>query len=232
MNNFCRTTKFIDVVICLDISKRMLPFVNEFKKNMVNFYDDFSKEAENYGSYFDNLRVKFIIFDNNRKPVSTKFFDLPEDNNKFCEFINNITINNTIINNSDIINNNSIINALESLSLALNSKWDTDSSIRRHVILLFSDASIDSSDYYFLADQKEDLKEIASHHIDNLYKLWDGESHIMDHKSKRLLSFLPADIIWNRFDNFSNYYCTYLDKSCGLEDVDIKSVIAILVNSI
>ena len=51
---------------------------------------------------------------------------------------------------------------------------------------------------------------------------------LIDFTDKFLVLFAVVSFL----DNFSNYYRTYSDKSCGLEDVDIKSVIAILVNSI
>ena len=222
MGEYC-----VDIVMCIDATGSMAPIIDEVKKNAISFYEKFIESMEENDKEVETLRIKVIAFRDygcDQDPmVESEFFKLPEQNDDFRRFVDNIEAKG----GGDIPEN-----ALEAIALALKSDWTTDGSKRRHVILVFSDAPAlplgaraGSSGYP--SGMPDDIAQLGA--------WWEATDQTLGSnyqaKAGRLVAFVPNAEPWTELQAWNRYWPAFSPAGTGLPDVDIQSAIDLVVGS-
>jgi hypothetical protein len=115
-------------------------------------------------------------------------------------------------------------NSLEALALAMKSDWVRTGSVRRHVIIMFTDASAlplgtRAGQTGYPADMPKDFAELRE---------WWEEKY-MEKRAKRLLLFAPDATPWSDMADWRNTFYYIASKAgVGCDDIDIESCIHLL----
>ena len=220
----------VDIAMLIDATGSMSPIIGEVKENAISFCTKFHEAMEANGKNVDELRIKVIPFrdyqyDGKKAMDDSGFFSLPEQNEAFNEYVNNIVAEG---------GGDEPENALEAMSLAMRSDWTTNGSKRRHVILVFTDASaVPLKDEkrvaspYYPSDMPADLQELGD--------MWGGGKQgdgMPEYRSARLVVFAPNVEPWTSIQVWNNVWTAFSKAGKGLDNVDIDMAIQLLVNSI
>ena len=219
----------IDIAMLIDATGSMKPIIDEVKNNAMSFCTKFHQAMESSGKNVDELRIKVIPFrdyayDGAEAMDDSDFFSLPEQNDAFREYVSSITAKG----GGDIPES-----ALEAMALAMRSDWTTKGAKRRHVILVFTDASAvplkESSrmeSAYYPSDMPADLAQLGD--------MWSGYGQEMrgmpEGNSARLVLFAPNENPWCDMQVWNNVWPAFSKASQGLEEIDMNMVIQFLVS--
>lgn len=214
----------VDIVMCIDATGSMSSIIEEVKANALSLYQKFVEEMEANSKSVQQLRIKVIAFRDfgvDSEPlVESKFFVLNEDGEAeaFHNFVSNIEASG----GGDLPES-----SLEALAVAMNSEWVTSGSIRRHVIIMYTDATAlplgeKASAPGYPAGMPADLAE--------LHEWWEGQR--MEKRAKRLLIFAPDMEPWSNMVDWTNTFHTASQAGKGCSDADMGVCIRLLVNSI
>lgn len=179
----CDTTaRDVDIVMCVDNTGSMDDVIDMVKRNARGFHSDIISHASKAGKAIRKMRVKVIVYgDFIDGPMSeSDFFDLPSQTDKFNAYVNSIDMTD---------GDDEPENGLEALSLAMKTPWTGTGTSRRHVIVVYTDASTlplgaRSSCSSYPSGLAGDMDELRAQ--------WDS----MDHSARRLVLFAPADEHW------------------------------------
>ncbi len=214
----------VDIVMCIDATGSMHGIINEVKANALSLYQQFVEQMEASDKNVQQLRIKVIVFRDfgvDSEPfVESKFFVLNEDGGaeEFHDFVDKIEATG----GGDLPES-----SLEALAVAMNSEWVTTGSIRRHVIIMYTDATAlplgtHSSAAGYPAGMPADFAE--------LHEWWEGQR--MEKRAKRLLVFAPDMEPWSNMVDWTNTFHTASKAGQGCSDTDMDVCIKLLVNSI
>ncbi len=214
----------VDIVMCIDATGSMASIIDEVKSNALSFYQKFVAEmnAQDPPKAVAQLRVKVIAFRDygvdTQPMVESPFFVLDEDNDAFHNFVDGIEASG---------GGDEPENSLEALALAMKSDWVRTGAVRRHVIIMYTDASAlplgtRSGSASYPSDMPKDLSELRD--------LWEGQ--IMEKRAKRLLVFAPDMEPWSDMVDWTNTFHTASKAGSGCDDTDIETCIHLLVKSI
>lgn len=221
----------VDIAMLIDATGSMAPIINEVKDNAMAFCNRFHEAMEAGGKNVDELRIKVIpfrdyAFDGVQSMDDSGFFSLPEQNDAFKNYVNNITAKG---------GGDEPESALEAMALAMRSDWTTNGAKRRHVILVFTDASAvplkESSRMaspYYPSDMPSDLAQLGD--------MWSGCMQEMagmpEERSARLVLFAPNVQPWCDMQVWNNVWPSFSKAGKGLEEIDIDMAIQLLVASV
>lgn len=214
----------VDIVMCIDATGSMHGIINEVKANALSLYQQFVEQMEASDKNVQQLRIKVIVFRDfgvDSEPfVESKFFVLNEDGGaeEFHDFVDKIEATG----GGDLPES-----SLEALAVAMNSEWVTTGSIRRHVIIMYTDATAlplgtHSSAAGYPAGMPADFAE--------LHEWWEGQR--MEKRAKRLLIFAPDMEPWSDMVDWTNTFHTASQAGYGCSDADMDLCLRLLVNSI
>ena len=213
----------VDIVMCIDATGSMTPFIGEVKSKALSFYQQFVDAMSAETKAVQQLRIKVIAFRDygvDAEPmVESPFFVLDEDKEAFRRFVDGIEASG---------GGDEPENSLEALALAMKSDWVRTGSVRRHVIIMYTDASAlklgeRAGQTGYPSDMPKDLAELR--------ELWEGQ--IMEKRAKRLLVFAPDMEPWSDMLDWTNTF-VYADAKAGggCDNTDIETCINLLVKSI
>lgn len=217
----------IDIVMCIDSTGSMDPILDNVKRTARSFESLFKDAMRTEGKMVSQLRVKVISFKDyiiDAVPMrQSPFFTLPEEQNAFKAFLDSIEASG---------GGDEPENALEAIAMALESDWVSTGTKRRHVILLFTDASAlplreRSGCRDYPPNMPKDLGELGN--------WWEGVSQF--HRSSyeanagRMVVFAPRKEPWTQMRSWSRFWCSYNEKT-GLEGTEMRDVISLLVGSV
>lgn len=221
----------VDIAMLIDATGSMSPIISEVKANALKFCEKFHRSMEDSGKNVEELRIKVIPFrdygcDGAFAMSESEFFVLPEQNAAFEEFVNNIKAEG---------GGDEPESSLEALALAMRSDWTTKGSKRRHVILMFTDASAHPlgdpesvKNPTYPPDMPKNLAELG--------EMWAGAGQeargMPDSRAARLVVFAPDCTPWNDLQLWNNYWPSFSKAGTGLDDVDIDMAINLLVGSV
>ena len=220
---------FVDIVMCIDATGSMSPIIDEVKESAMTFYQRFIDAMEENDKEVAQLRIKVIYFRDYGRDADpmgqSEFFVLPDQNEEFQNFVRSIEAKG---------GGDEPENALEAIAYALKSDWTTGGDKRRHVILMFSDASAlpfgarTGSASYPTADMPADLAQLGA--------WWEGTDQSLDStyqvNAGRLVAFVPNAQPWTELQAWNRYWPAFSPAGTGLDSVDIETAIALLVGSI
>ena len=212
----------VDIVMCIDATGSMASIIDDVKRNALSFYQKFVDEMEAKAKSVQQLRIKVIAFRDysvdSEPMVESKFFVLDDESAEFHDFVNAIEASG---------GGDEPESSLEALALAMKSDWVRTGSVRRHVIIMYTDASAlklgeKSGEAGYPSGMPSDLAELR--------EWWEGQR--MEKRAKRLLVFAPDMEPWSDMVDWSNAFHTASKAGAGCDDTDIQTCIHMLVNSI
>ena len=214
----------VDIVMCIDATGSMAHILDEVKANALSFYQKFvdEMEAQDPPKSIQQLRIKVIAFRDygvdSEPMVESKFFTLDTESGEFHSFVDKIEAEG---------GGDEPENALEALAIAMKSDWVRSGAVRRHVIIMYTDASAlplgaraDAAKYP--KDMPKDLAE--------LQEWWEGQ--YMEKRAKRLLLFAPDATPWSDMADWTNTFHNASKAGAGCDNTDIQTCIHLLVQSI
>ena len=123
--------------------------------------------------------------------------------------------------------------ALEALAYAIKSKWTRGGDKRRHLIVVWSDASTHPIGYSAAA-MNYPRKMVKT--FDELTNMWDGDAKsggLMDSNAKRLLIFAPEVEYWTDIaETWDNVIHFPSEAGSGLDRLSYQEILAQIINSI
>lgn len=221
----------VDIAMLIDATGSMSPIINEVKENAMAFCTRFHEVMEVMGKNVDELRIKVIPFrdyayDGAQAMEDSGFFSLPEQNDAFRDYVSSITATG---------GGDEPESALEAMALAMRSDWTTKGAKRRHVILVFTDASAvplkesnRTKSEYYPENMPADLADLGD--------MWSGCTQELggmpDEQSARLVLFAPNVKPWCDMQVWNNVWASFSKAGAGLSEVDIDMAIQLLVASV
>lgn len=214
--------------MCIDCTGSMGGLLDTVKANALKFYPDLKALCEEKGKEITELRIRVIGFrdlgfDKDKAITDSGFLAIPEQEDKFKEIVSSFTPSG---------GGPEPESGLEALAMAINSDWTKGGDKRRHVIVVWSDAST-----HALGESGKDnplYPSDAPANFDELTDWWEDEQGgKMDMNSKRLIIFAPDASAWTEMeDNWNNVIHHPAKAGDGLEDVDYKTILTMIANSI
>lgn len=218
----------VDIVMCIDCTGSMGELLDTVKANALKFYPDLKSKCDEKGKEISELRIRVIGFrdfyaDRSMAIQDSGFFNIPTQESDFKSFVNGLQPTG---------GGDEPENGLEALALAINSDWTTGGDRRRHVIVVWSDASTHPlglercKNEYYPQDMPKDLDELTN--------WWDDEqSGKMRRAAKRLVIFAPDASSWSDIGlSWNNTIHHPAKAGKGLEEVDYETIMSTIVNSI
>jgi hypothetical protein len=179
----------VDLVLCIDKTGSMSPVINNVKENARRLHDDLKLKLDEKHKTVSQLRVRVIAFgdiyaDKDQWLFASDFFKLPADAGSFKGFVDKIAAEG---------GGDEPENGLEAIALAIKSNWTAEGHRRRHVVVIWTDASAHRLEKR--ADTSSDLAGDLPKSIDDLKDLWDGQS--IGQTAKRMVIFAPEAYPWS-----------------------------------
>ena len=219
----------VDIVFCIDATGSMGPLLDMVKENALTFYRDLMNEMSQKGKNIDRIRARIVAFrdymaDGKNAMLTTDFYDLREESDRFDAVIRSLHPEGGGDEPED---------ALEALAYAIKSKWTKGGDKRRHLIVVWSDASTHPIGYSAAA-MNYPRKMVKT--FDELTNMWDGDAKsggLMDSNSKRLLIFAPEAEYWTDIaETWDNVIHFPSEAGSGLDRLSYQEILAQIINSI
>lgn len=222
----------VDIAMVIDSTGSMAPIIEEVKSNASDFYQKFLDAMQANGKNASQVRIKVIDYrdykcDGQYAMNETGFFTLPAENDVFQSAMDAIEAKG---------GGDEPESAYEALALAMRSDWTTEGNKRRHVILLFTDASACSlgdssrtSSPHYPANMPSDLAQLGD--------MWNGLAGqelagMPEQTAKRMVVFAPQVESWTNLEGWEQVWTSYSQAGMGCDNVDIDMAIQLLVNSV
>lgn len=218
----------VDVVMCIDCTGSMGDLLDKVKANALKFYPDLRKKCEEKGKDVSELRIRAIAFrdfsvDGKDAIADTGFLNIPAQEAEFNSFINSL---------NPAGGGDEPENGLEAVAMAINSEWTTGGDKRRHVVVVWSDASTHPLDLE--KSKTEYYPQNMPSSFDELTDWWEDEQNgKMNKAAKRIILFAPDASAWTEIGlNWNNAIHHPAKAGAGLSDIDYDTILSSIVNSI
>lgn len=219
----------VDLVLCIDVTASMTSVIETVKRGALTFHERLARAMAEKEKPVGGLRIRVVAFRDfeadSADPVQVGgFWRLPEEVGRFRRFVSGLRASG---------GGDEPESGLEALALAIGSQWDREAERRRHVIVLFTDASahplgVGREARHYPADMPDDL--------DALWDRWGrgrGGSAVMDPNAKRLLIFAPASDPWTGIaGSWNNTLHSPSKAGTGLSGVELDDVVSIIAGSV
>lgn len=217
----------VDVVFCIDVTGSMGPILDVVKRSASTFHKRLEDIMAEKGRAISQLRLKIIAFRDfgdhaDDAIMETEFFLFPAQLRNFNNFMRTLSAKG---------GGDEPESGLEALALAVRSPWECGLDRRRHVIVVFSDASA-----HPLGDprqmQAETYPKSIPASLAGLLEEWRSDL-IMDNSAKRLLLFAPEVYPWSDIaDEWSRTLFFPSEAGEGLEEFEFEEILNTIANSI
>lgn len=222
----------VDIVMCIDATASMGPFLDLVKGQAVNFYRDLKQKMEanqEAPKYIDTLRVRVIVFrdylaDGENAMLTSDFFTLPQQTEAFEALIRGIQPSG----GGDLPED-----GLEALAYAMKSKWNVrQGNKRRHVIVVWTDDGTHDLGFgkaapNYPSKMPESFAELTQ---------WWGFSQspgVMDDDAKRLLIYAPEKEWWTTIpETWNNALLFPSQAGRGLDGLTYNEILSAIAQSI
>jgi hypothetical protein len=224
-------TYAVDIVLCIDATASMGPTLNNVKHSALSFPNRLAQEMTAKGRGISSLRLKLIAFRDfadcaDDAMSESPFFRVPADLDQFEKAVRALR---------PAGGGDEPESGLEALALAIASDWERGLDRRRHVVVMFTDASA-----HRLGDPRHTgvptYPRSVPHTLEGLYQQWDGgQNHdtLMENSAKRLLMFAPERYPWTDIaDDWNNTIYFPSEAGEGLEEWEMNQIIATIANSL
>ncbi|MDX2302655.1 MAG: vWA domain-containing protein [Microscillaceae bacterium] len=216
----------VDIVMCIDATGSMAPIIEKVKSNALRFYEDLMQVMAAKDKSIHTLRVKVIYYrdyyyDGDESMFESDFFMLPDQKDKFKEFIDHIKAEGGGYEPES---------GLEALALAIRSKWNHTGDKKRQIIIVWTDASTHPLEKD--ENSKPDNYPInMPANFDELTDLWEGQ--FMSRAAKRLIIYSPDAYAWTDMANHWDNTIQYPSKAGeGLSEIDYQTILDAIASSV
>lgn len=215
----------VDIVLCIDKTGSMSPVIDKVKANATRLHDDLKIKLDEKGKPMSQLRIRVIAFgdiyaDKDRWLQSSEFFKLPAQVDAFKNFIGKVEAEG---------GGDEPENGLEALSLAMKSSWTNEGNRRRHVVVMWTDASAHKLEKR--ADSDVELTETLPKDLNEFADLWNGQA--IDQNGKRLVMFAPEAYPWSDLGmHFEQAWLLPTRAGEGMKEHEYDEILHLLSNSI
>lgn len=222
-----KMTYNVDMCFCIDATGSMQPVIDKVKENALSFYQDVSAEMARKNKTISSLRARVIAFRDyvaDEQPMMvTRFFELPAQAAQFKACINSIEAAGGGDEPED---------GLEALAYAIRSDWSREGTKRRHIIVVWTDASthelgFGSSSGKYPNGLPKDFNELTR---------WWGDSQMepyIKNAAKRLILFAPVAPYWQQITSTWNNVIQYPSTAGkGLQEFTYREIVDAICNSI
>lgn len=219
----------VDIVFVIDITGSMTPVIDQVKAGAMTFHDRLLQVMGEKDKYVSSLRLRVVAYRDYYDNVSdalfhTPFFQLPDDAVAFTTYVSGLYADG---------GGDEPESGLEGLALAMSSDWERGLDRRRHVIVLFTDASahpLEASMTTPVAGYPTTLPRS----FDALTDQWDDPQGMqMEFAAKRLLLYAPDVYPWNvisaNWDNVLHYPSR---AGQGLNEVEFGQIVDAIAGSV
>jgi hypothetical protein len=219
----------VDIVFVIDITGSMTPVLDEVKAGAMTFHDRLMATMAEKDKHVSSLRVRVVAYrDYYDNPTDalfhTPFFRLPEDGPHLHHYLSAVTAGG---------GGDEPESGLEALGVAMASDWERGMDRRRHVVVVFTDASAHPLE----ASHTRPVPGYPTHvpnTFDGLTDQWDDPSgRLMEFSAKRLLLYAPDLYPWNRisasWDNVLHYPSA---AGHGLNEIEFGQIIDAIAGSV
>ncbi|MGW3283129.1 vWA domain-containing protein [Streptomyces sp. NPDC001002] len=220
-------TYAVDLVLVIDATGSMGGTIDRVKAGALRFHDELGKVMAAKDKHVDELRVRVVVFRDyyagDEEPlVASDFFELPGEQEKYARFVDSIVATG---------GGDEPENSLEGLVEAMRSPWTTSGTKRRHIIVMWTDAS--SHPVEKNAGRKPSNYPVGvPADFDGLTDLWEGQE-VMDANAKRLVLFAPDAYAWTDISNHWESVLHYASNAgMGLSDIDYGTILESIANSV
>ena len=215
---FLNTQYNVDIVACIDATRRMSDHIDKIKETVLSFHQMISDELECNGKEIKQCRVKIIAFRNlgidDEPMLESRFFEVPEQYDDLKAFLDTIEAKG---------GTDGAANALEAIALALKSDWNPEDIKGRQVVLVFSNSSalpLDTEKNSCLEGLPRDLEQLSDwwHGVDN-----SCNSAYLSIKG-RMAVFAPNKHPWLEMQAWGRYWqeCSFYENDV---DYDLQNSI-------
>lgn len=219
----------VDIVMCIDATYSMVGLLDTVKQHALTFYGDLKAAMEKKGKVMaSEMRVRVIAYrdylaDGDKAMLTTDFFSLPRDSAMFERVIKSI---------EPFGGGDDPEDGLEALAYAIKSPWSKGGTKRRHVVIVWTDAS--THPLGFGAEAPNYPKKMARS-FEELSNWWGDAAQpgLMENNAKRLVIYAPEEEYWTTItNNWDNVVLYPSEAGNGLQELDYKQILAAIVNSI
>ncbi len=219
-------TYAVDLALCIDATGSMSPVIDLVKGNALRFHGDVMRAMAAKQKRIDRLRARVIVFrdlheDGDDALLASAFYELPAQQAAFAAFLAPLRAHG---------GGDEPESGLEALAIAMRSDWVRAGDRRRHVAVMWTDAS---------AHRLEDARRRDTpgyppglpRSFAELAALWEGRA--MDRASKRLLIYAPDVAPWTDIQGgWENVVHIVSRAGQGLGELDYADVLEVIANSI
>ena len=221
----------VDIVLCIDSTGSMAPTLNHVKDSALSFHKQLAAVMEEKGRSISQLRLKVIAFrdfgDRADDAIEqTEFLTIPEQVSVFERFVRGLEPTG---------GGDEPESGLEALALAMGSRWEKGLDRRRHVIVMFTDASahpLGTAGHV----RVQTYPQSVPRSMDELFQQWgfdQSRNAIMENSAKRLLLFAPEVKPWNEIaEDWNNTLYFPSNAGDGLEEWEMGEIINTIANSL
>jgi hypothetical protein len=217
----------VDIVFVIDTTGSMRSIIEDVKHAAMNFHDDLAMVMNQKEKSIGNLRVRVVAYrdylDNPSDALrESPFFSLPTQRAEFDNFVRSL---------APAGGGDEPESGLEGLAAAFLSDWERGMDKRRHLVVLFTDASAHPIEH---SASRGLLPPTFPNSMSGLYDLWEaGQGGGMEHAAKRLLMYAPDAYPWNELsDMWSNTLHFPSKAGKGLEDFTFAEILNQIASSV
>lgn len=224
----------IDLILVIDATASMDPIIDNVKKCALSFYDNVCNGIKSFNKKINQFRVKVIVFrdyyvDDNLSMNESKFYILPNENSQLKKFVSSIEAKG---------GGDEPESSLEALALAMRSNFVNEGVSKRHIIVLFTDASA-----HPFEQAKDGIPQCYPknmfQNMNELYLAWNDKQGYynglcnMNYNAQRLIIFAPKIEPWNSVvKNCNQSILIPIQIDNGGADLSMDSVIKTISQSI
>lgn len=228
----------VDIVMCIDITGSMQDCIDTVKNRALQFWPDLKEALAAASKNVSDVRVKVIGFrdfeaDGDAALEVSRYFNLSDqgssDPEDYKAFVNGLVADG---------GGDEPENSLEALALAIQSDWVQTGDKRRHVIIMFTDASAHKLEDANRSNPNYPENMPAS--FDELTDVWmapsgqqNGAKTKLKQPAKRLIVFGPEVYPWPElYESWDQVVYNPSKAGTGLDDVSYEDIINAIVGSV
>lgn len=220
----------IDMVLCIDVSKNMMPYMCTVKELAVRLPNELDCWMRAKGKTISQFRVKILIFRNdavNKENAvqMTDFFNYLTRQNEFSHLVNTIEVDG---------GGDKSECGLEALAYAMASDWvrPTGATKYRQIIALWSNSAPEKLGFSNSFARR--ALRIPST-FEELTAWWGDDPSSptakMNYAAKRLLLFAPDEKRWNTInESWDNVIPVRSAAGQGLREQDFQEIVTVLID--
>lgn len=219
----------VDLVFVIDITGSMTPVIESVKAGARTFHDRLLQVMGAKDKYVSSLRLRVVAYrdylDNAVDGLfHTPFFRLPDEQHHFDAYVGGLHADG---------GGDEPESGLEALAVACLSDWERGLDRRRHVVVLFTDASahpLEAASARAIAGYPTGLPRT----FDELTDMWDDpQGAVMEFAAKRLLLYAPDVYPWNVISASWDNVLHFPSKAgAGLNEVQFSQIVDAIAGSV